>query len=66
MARSSFKNGAYLLITALVCAAASGLAFAYFGEAVFYVLFGISWIALSMDNVRLRREMNRLRGQQAP
>ncbi|GKS87336.1 hypothetical protein AVMA1855_24310 [Acidovorax sp. SUPP1855] len=63
---SSFKDGAYLLVTALACAGASWLAFAFFGEAVFYGLFGLSWLALSLDNVRLRRQLRKLQDGQAP
>ncbi|WOI45089.1 hypothetical protein [Acidovorax sp. BLS4] len=66
MAPSPFKDGTYLLVTALACAGASWLAFAYFGEAVFYGLFGLSWLALSLDNVRLRRQLRKLQDGQAP
>lgn len=66
MAPSPFKDGTYLLVTALACAGASWLAFAYFGQAVFYGLFGLSWLALSLDNVRLRRQLRKLQDGQAP
>ncbi|GKT25928.1 hypothetical protein [Acidovorax sp. SUPP3334] len=66
MTPSSFKDGAYLLVTALACAGASWLAFAFFGEAVFYGLFGLSWLALSLDNVRLRRQLRRLQDGRKP
>ncbi|GKS73371.1 hypothetical protein AVME950_00765 [Acidovorax sp. SUPP950] len=66
MAPSPFKDGTYLLVTALACAGASWLAFAYFGQAVFYGLFGLSWLVLSLDNVRLRRQLRKLQDGQAP
>ncbi len=64
MRTTSFKDGLYLLLTALACATVSWLAFVYFGEAVYYVLFGLSWTALSLDNVRLRRKLQRLQDEQ--
>ncbi|WCM90649.1 hypothetical protein [Acidovorax sp. NCPPB 3576] len=66
MAPSPFKDGTYLLVTALACAGASWLAFAYFGQAVFYGLFGLSWLALGLDNARLRRKLKRLQEEKQP
>lgn len=57
------KDGALLIVTAMICSAAAWAFFHYGGEHAMSILLAITIVGLITDNRRLRKEVQSLRQQ---
>ncbi|MYM69694.1 hypothetical protein GTP45_23030 [Pseudoduganella sp. FT55W] len=58
------KDGLLLLVTGIICSLGAWLFFKFFGSEAFIVIMMMTMVSAVLDNVRLRRKLRELTGEQ--